>query len=362
IEKVVVNILNQTIGYPEAADGVLTSGGTLANLTALLCARQHQSQLDPWKEGSREQFCLLVSEEAHYCVDRAVRIMGWGEEGIVKVPVDENFRMRTDLLEKYHREAVTKGKTVVAVVGSAPSTATGTYDRLEEMAAFCQAHGLWFHVDGAHGGAAIFSARYRHLLKGLEQADSIVIDCHKMMMTPSVATALLFKNGAHSHATFSQKAQYLWSKAEGREWHNLARRTFECTKLMMSLRFYALYKLHGAAAFDAFVSKLYDAGRQFARLLAAQEDFECLLPEPDANIVCFRYVPSDLAAEQWDALNAQIRQHLIEQGRFYIVETKIRGRHYLRTTIMNPMTDVQDFEELLSCVRLAAVAGPEIPQ
>ncbi|MEM9919510.1 MAG: aminotransferase class I/II-fold pyridoxal phosphate-dependent enzyme [Bacteroidota bacterium] len=353
IEKVVVDVFNKTIGFGEASDGFLTSGGTLANLTALLCARQLKSNGDVWTEGLKERTAILVSEEAHYCVDRAVRIMGMGSEGIVKVPVDDRYKIRVEQLEQCYQQALTKGLRVIALVGSAPSTSTGAYDDLEALADFAEQHQLWFHVDGAHGGAAIFSAKYKHLLKGIERADSVAIDCHKMLMTPSVATALLFRKGQDAYATFSQKAQYLWARSKQEEWHNLARRTFECTKLMMSLRFYTLYKMYGLAVFEQFVDTLYDSGRQFAKLIVAASDFEGAVEQPDANIVCFRYIPEgDLSDEQTNELNRHIRQQLLEDGRFYIVSTQLRGKQYLRVALMNPFSKPSDFEELLSCIRM----------
>jgi L-2,4-diaminobutyrate decarboxylase len=354
LERVVVGILAKALGYPTGADGLLTSGGTLANLTALLSARAQRARTGVWEEGTHAQYAVMVSEEAHYCVERAVRVMGWGAAGIVKVPVNDQYQLRTDLLETYYQQALAEGKEVLAVVGSASSTSTGAYDDLAAIGAFCQAHQLWFHVDGAHGGAVVFSEKYKHLAHGIALADSVVIDFHKMLLTPALATALVFRRADDSYATFAQKAQYLWAQAD-REWFNLAKRTFECTKLMISVRVYALMRVHGLRVFDDYVTTMYDLGRQFAHLIGQRPDFE-LAVAPAANIVCFRYVLPGHSPQEADALNLAIRQSLLEAGEFYIVQTSLRGRVYLRTTLMNPRTTEAELGKLLDRVAYTALA------
>lgn len=346
LERLIIEKFTEAIGYKKG-DGFLTSGGTLANLTALLAARRAKATDDVWNEGHSKKLAIMVSEEAHYCVDRAARIMGLGTEGIIKVPADTGYKMRTDLLESYYTSAVDKGFEVIAVIGSAPSTSTGVYDDLEEIYAFAKAHNLWFHIDAAHGGAAIFSTEYKHLLKGAQMADSIIIDGHKMMGTSAITTAVLFKESTASYATFEQKAQYLWEKNDDADWFNMAKRTFECTKSMMSLRFYAIINSYGFEFFDDFVTTLYDAGSAFGVLIKKQEDFELAL-YPVSNIVCFRYkgIQGNI-----NKINQKIRRVLLEDGEFYIVATTLRGDYYLRTTFMNPFTTGEHMQRLLDKIR-----------
>ena len=214
IERVVVEQLCKEIGYDKKSGGFLTSGGTLANLTALLSARKKRAGNDVWENGTSNKLAIMVSEEAHYCIDRAARIMGLGEKGIVKIPVDEGFALKTELLEQSYNKTIHEGYEVIAIVGSAPSTATGIYDDLNAVGDFALEKVIWFHIDAAHGGGAIFSSKYKSLLKGMKKADSIVIDGHKMMMMPSITTALLFKEGQDSHNTFRQKADYLLQESK----------------------------------------------------------------------------------------------------------------------------------------------------
>lgn len=347
IEKVVIDDINRRIGYDTESDGYITHGGTLANLTALLSARKAMLDEDIWEEGNFEKLGIMVSSEAHYCVDRAVRIMGMGSAGMIKIPVTENYAMNTELLEEYFQKAKSEGIRVIAVVGSAPSTSTGMYDDLEAIAKFCEDKKLWFHVDGAHGGAAIFSKKYKHYLKGIHKADSVVIDGHKMLMTPTIMTFLLFKKKNHSYATFSQKAAYLLSKKEEEQWYNIAIKSFECTKRMMSIQFYILLKFYGEEVFDEYVMTLYDLGKELASIISNRSHFELAL-EPDTNIVCFRYHPPEKNKEELNELNALLRQQLLEQGKFYIVQTNLNGEVFMRTTIMNPKTTSKNFNLLLN--------------
>jgi L-2,4-diaminobutyrate decarboxylase len=348
LERVVTDFTAQQIGYPATASGFITSGGTLANLTALLAARAAKAPQQVWTKGHEEKLAIMVSEEAHYCVDRAARILGMGSEGIIKIPVDEQFKIRTELLEDYYQEAITKGCIPIALIGCAGSTATGSYDDLNTLADFCEQHQLWFHIDGAHGGAVAFSDKYKHLATGIERADTIVLDYHKMLMTPALNTALLFKEGHRSYDTFIQRAQYLWEAEQSPEWYHSGKRTFECTKLMLSIKVYATLRCHGPNIFSDNVDRLYDQARSFAQMLSDAPDFE-LAVQPEANILNFRY--TGIPRGEWDIKNGQIRQRLVALGSFYIVQTVINDERWLRATVMNPFTDRQHFQKLLATIR-----------
>lgn len=356
IERVVTDVLCKKIGFDTSSGGFITSGGTLANLTALLTARKVIATTDVWNQGTDQQLGIMVSEEAHYCVDRAAKIMGLGEQGIIKIPTTEDYRMNTALLESKYAEAQAAGIHIFAIIGSAPSTATGMFDDLETVAQFAKTKKIWFHVDGAHGGAAIFSPKYKPLLKGIDQADSVVIDGHKMMMMPALTTALLYKKSIHTNVTFSQKADYLLTESELEDWCNSGKKTFECTKTMMSIHWFTLLKLYGEAVFDAYLTHLFDMGAQFASIIQEHPKFE-LAVTPMSNIVCFKYVDAALASLEQNKQNEAIRQALLEDGEFYIVQTKLRGVHYLRVTVMNPFTTETHFKNLLDKIcKLAATA------
>ncbi|OIN58145.1 pyridoxal phosphate-dependent decarboxylase family protein [Arsenicibacter rosenii] len=349
LERIVSELLAQRIGFdPQTSSGLLTSGGTLANLTALLAARAVHAPT-VWQAGSSEKLAIMVSEEAHYCVDRAARIMGLGTGGIIKIPVNDRFQMRTELLGDYFRQAQADGLRVFAVVASACSTSTGAYDTIPPIADFCEKNGLWLHVDGAHGGAVVFSEQYRHLVTGINRADSVVVDWHKMLMVPALATALVFRRNKDAFQTFHQQAQYLWADQQSTDWFNSGKRTFECTKLMMSVKIYAILKTYGEKILAENIERLHSLAQYFAGAVASAPDFTLAL-WPESNIVCFRYQPeNDMAAV--NERNSLIRQRLLAEGRFYIVQTTLNGAVYLRVSIMNPLTTTHDLDALLTEIR-----------
>ncbi|MHC1778412.1 MAG: aspartate aminotransferase family protein [Lentimicrobium sp.] len=351
IERVVLRWLAEKIGMTDQADGILTSGGSAGNLTGLLAARQAMCDYNIWDEGARDdsQLAFMVSEEAHYSVARAARIMGWGDKGVVKVPVNGRMQLDAYRLEETLEKAHAQGLKVIALIGNACTTSTGTYDPLNEMADFAEANGLWFHVDGAHGGAAAMTEKYHHLTSGIERADSVVIDFHKMMLAPALTTAVLFRNGQHSYETFAQKAEYLLGNGAKKPWYDSAARTLECTKKMLGVKVYALIKLYGDRVFSDYITTTYDLGRFMSGLIKQKKGFE-LAVEPDGNIVCFRYRPDDFTGDL-NKLTASIRKKITDDAGFYVVQTNVGGQIYLRVSLMNPFTKEEDLRDLLRFIR-----------
>ncbi len=200
----------------------------------------------------------------------------------------------------------------------------------------------------AHGGAVIFSEKYKHKVRGIAQADSVVIDWHKMLMTPALATALIFKRDEDAFKTFQQKAQYLWANQHSKDWFNSGKRTFECTKLMMSLKIYSILKAHGEQIFTENVEYLHGLAEKFADLIKTRPNFELAI-EPESNIVCFRASPQPppIEGEFLNKLNTAIRKQLLQEGSFYIVQTTLKEIVYLRVSLMNPLTTETDLNALL---------------
>lgn len=353
IEKIVTSLICKKIGYDNNSSGLLTSGGSLANLTALLSARKAKIEHDVWNKGYNEPLGVMVCEQAHYCINRAAKIMGLGEKGIIKIPSNEDFSMDVTQLESYYKAATAKGIKIFAIVGSAPSTATGAYDDLEMIADFALEKNLWFHVDGAHGGAAIYSDKYKYLLNGIEKSDSVVIDGHKMMLMPALTTVLLFKNKQHAQNTFSQKADYLLHDTDEDDWINSGKKTFECTKTMMCMHWYVLFKFYGENIFNEFVTNQYNLAKDFETLLENDANFE-LASSPMSNILCFRYVVKGYSDSKLNELNTTLRTELLKDGEFYLVQTKLNEKLYLRTSLMNPFTTIHHLSLLITKIKMSA--------
>lgn len=347
LESMVINTLTRKIGYSEDSGGFLSSGGTLSNLTALLAARNNFRLRHPHKTP-----IIIVSDQAHFCIERAVSTMGFSKSQLIKVSTDIHYQMNTELLPALIKEYTKEDKGIMCVVGSACSTATGSYDNLHILSQYCRDNDIWLHIDGAHGGPVIFSDKYRYLVSGIEFADSVVIDLHKMLMVPALATAVLFKRSSDSYRCFDQEARYLFQQSEP-EWFTLAKRTYETTKYMMGLKFYILQKEYGEDCFALYIDNQYDLARNFYELLSNFEDFESA-HQPMSNILCFRYLIKNSSQSVLNELNQYIRSKLLENGEYYVVQTFLGGTYYLRVSLMNPFTDLSHLQLLLHQIRMLA--------
>ncbi len=327
-------------GAPEGG-GVLTHGGSLANLTALAAARNRIAP-EAWEEGNPGDLVLLVSPQNHYSVSRAAGIMGLGQKQVRFVEVDERGVILPDRLPAAVARVKAEGKRVLALVANACSTAVGQYDPLREIGQFCRAENLWLHVDGAHGASALVSGRLRTLLDGVELADSLVWDAHKMLRTPTLCAAVLVRDGRTLDQAFQQEASYLFHEKE-QPGFDFIHRTVECTKAGLGLRLFMVMAALGEAGLASYVERQYDLAAEGYAYLRQQPDFECALV-PQANILCFRALGPD-EQQLW------LRDQLICEGDFHISTTDFNGRRYLRLTFMNPDTTLEDVSRLVAAIR-----------
>jgi L-2,4-diaminobutyrate decarboxylase len=213
---------------------------------------------------------------------------------------------------------------------------------------------VWFHVDGAHGASVLLSPQYHSLADGMELADSVVWDAHKLLSMPGLATAVLFRHGSHGYEAFSQQASYLFGRHAFPE-YDLGLRTIECTRPMQAWKLWISFQLYGTRGLGELVTQKLDLARTFAARLRAQPDFE-LLTEPMCNILCFRHLPGGVQpqASNRALLNkhqAMIRQRVLASGKFFLVQTLIGEALYLRCTLMSPHTSEQDLLRLLDLIR-----------
>lgn len=353
IEFFMVNLILSKIGWAPMpfciedrlqtphGGGVLTHGGSLANLTALLVARNCLDK-DIRDNGSPSDLTLMVPQSSHYSVAKAAGIIGIGEKNLVLMETDAMGQVRPDRLEAAHARALIQGKRITALVANACSTGTGLYDPIDEIADFCKEKGIWFHVDGAHGACALFSGKYQNRLKGVAKADSLILDAHKMLRTPTVCAALMVKEAKHLDLVFEQKASYLFHD-KAQPGFDFIQQTVECTKAGLGLKFFLTMAAMGEKGMAAYIDQTFDLAKSAHDHINAQKDFHCPCP-PQSNILCFRFHAPD-------AHQLKIRDILIEQGTFYISSTEINGQRYLRIVIISPFTGLEDIKILVKAVR-----------
>lgn len=360
VEHALVNALCLKVGWPEGGgSGLLTHGGSLANLTALLTAR-NVSLPGSWENGVPANAVLITHADAHYCVARSAGILGLGSRQLAKAASTSEGHMDPASLDQLIVRLKAEGRQIMAVSSCACSTPTGAFDDLEHVAEVCGKHRVWLHVDAAHGGGLLMSRRHRHRLAGIDLADSIVWDAHKMLFVPALCAAVLYRNREHRFETFQQNAPYLFDPSmPGMADIDTGMRTVECTKRATGFGLWGLWSLFGEQIFEQMVDRTIGLARTFFEMLAKAGDFE-ILHEPECNIVAFRYVPAFMqnsAPEEQDRFQRALRTNLIRSGAFYIVQTTLHQRAALRVCVMNPMTTAQDLTELMQAIR-DIPAGP----
>ncbi|MDG1024122.1 MAG: pyridoxal-dependent decarboxylase [Flavobacteriaceae bacterium] len=333
--------------HENSGSGILTHGGSIANLSALSAARAAIAP-EAWTEGSPKDLVVMGPRTSHYSIARAISIMGMGKNAFVPVPVDENEVLVTSALEEVYQEQIKQGKRVMAVVANACATSTGLFDDLEATADFCERHKLWYHVDGAHGAVALLSKTDKEKVRGIERADSLIWDAHKMMRVPALCTAVLYKNYNSQVNSFQQKGSYVFHEGDVIGMDSMPF-TVECTKSALGTKLYWSFALEGEKAISNFVSNSFQMARELYHYLNNHPDFYCPY-FPESNILCFQYRP-DLISDQQQL---ELRYQLIETGDFYITSCEVDGKRFLRTVLMNPLSQEKDFIAMAEKIKTIA--------
>ncbi len=356
VERAMIGRLGSEIGYaPGSFAGIITNGGSLANLTSLLTARNVVLG-SAWRKGidTRRRATLVVQRDVHYSIVRAAGILGIGTDNVVRIPVDGRRKMRVDLLDQTLVRLKQEGRTVVAVVAGACATPIGAFDPIHDVADVCERHGVWLHVDAAHGGAALLSDRHRPLLSGLSRADSVVWDAHKMLFMPALSAFAFYKDQSHRFVAFEQDAPYLFDPSNpGIAEYDSGTQTVECTKRALAFAVWGTWSLFGRELFRDLVDVTFEMAQQFYQMLASAPDFEPL-HRPECNIQVFRYTPKRTDGWSDDRIGEfqlELRRKVVTDGLAYIVPIKLDGVGALRATLMNPCTNRSDLDYLLEEIR-----------
>ena len=347
LEHRVVHWMNELVGFGPGAGGTLTSGGTEATLTGLLAARS-ASIPDVWTNGvGDDPPAIVCGEHAHYAVTRAAGEMGLGMNNVIVIPSRE-WRMDADALEERLDALTREGRSVMAVVATAGSTATGSFDDLERIGTLCEQRGTWLHVDGAHGASALLSARHAHRVAGLRHARSIAGDPHKMMLMPLSAGLVLMRRERDLETAFTQRAPYLFHGSEGERVWDQGLRSFQCSRRADVLKLWVAIQRYGADGIGALYDRLCDVAMAMHGQVKAHPSFEAL-HVPECNILCFRYKPHGAQdGPALDELNRDLRERYNKSGAGWITATNLGGKRVLRVTIMNPRTTEHDTAQVLA--------------
>jgi glutamate/tyrosine decarboxylase-like PLP-dependent enzyme len=354
IEHRVIRWMTELAGWGDESGGTLTSGGTEATFTALLAARNTVIP-DAWLAGVGADVPVVVcGEHAHYAVSRALGELGLGVRNLVTVP-SRDFRMDPEALRRSIDDVERAGRRVMAVVATAGSTATGSFDDIEAIGAICDEHATWLHVDGAHGASALLSRTRATGLSGLRRARSLAWDPHKGLLLPIATGMLLMRDRQDLHQAFAQRAPYLFHERAGSRSWDLGVDSFQCSRRADVLKVWVALQRYGADGIGRVYDHLCDVTHALYEAIGARDDFEAL-HEPESNILCFRYLPPDVQSpDAMDAVNRELRARYNRSGKGWITLTVLDGRPVLRVTLMNHRTRAHHVMTLLD--GLATVAA-----
>jgi len=353
-------------GLPQTGGGILVSGGAMAGYIGLKLARDRKAGWDVRAEGVRghEPLAVYASGEVHSINERALDMLGLGRQALRHLPFDEDFRVEVPALREAIQKDLEAGVKPIAVVGSAGTVATGAIDPLPELAEIAKEHDMWFHVDGAYGGPAVFSEELRPLMAGIELADSIAFDPHKWMYTPHSGGCILVRDLEHLRESFSihefatyvhRDEERMGSDVDAIDLGPQFSRGFQAFKVWISLL------AHGARAYGQRIAHDVELAKYLHRRAEERPEFEIVAPTT-LSITCFRYVPADLAEgpgrdDYLDELNERLMTEIQLDGRVFPSNAVLNGRFVLRSCIVNFRTEAEQMDLLLD---VAAELGSKL--
>jgi aromatic-L-amino-acid decarboxylase len=346
IEHETVRWIGERVGWPGEFDGTFTTGGNEANFSglALALASKFPNAIEEGVASIGAQPVLYASVEAHHSIDKSAGLLGVGRKAVRRVAVNEDVQLDPQILEQTIEADIASGKKPFCIVATTGTTNTGAVDDLVALAEICQRYDLWLHVDGAYGGAAIFSDRHRMLLRGIELADSITIDPHKWMAMPLAAGVILTRHPEMLERAFAVAAPYMPKAAESKGLDN-SRISTQWTRRMNSLKLWLTLRVHGRKAYEEHIDRQLNLAGVFASWVRGSEHFELAAPQT-LPIVAFRFKAENLSREQLADVHAGIVEEVTRDGRRWISETKVNGASVLRMMVISYLTEERHLREL----------------
>jgi aromatic-L-amino-acid/L-tryptophan decarboxylase len=346
LEANVVAWFCQIAGYPAEARGTLTSGGSLANWTALVTARRARLPED-FLKGT-----IYASDQVHYSMAKGAILAGFPEANVREVPTDERFRLRLDALETQIQEDRQCGFTPFLIAASAGTTNTGAVDPLSDLADLAASHGLWLHVDAAYGGFFLLTEEGRRTMRGIERADSLVLDPHKGLFLPYGTGAVLVRNGEDLRRAHSLTADYMPGLQDDPDRVDFSQYSPELSRPFRGLRVWLPFKLYGAGVFRAELEEKLALAHLAADRLREMEGIE-MLAEPQLSLLAFRLAPAGVPDSELDDLNRRFIERVNARQRVFLTGTRLRGRFALRICVLSFRTHRDRMEQALEDIEAA---------
>jgi L-2,4-diaminobutyrate decarboxylase len=366
IERRLVDWTAARLGLGDRADGVFTSGGSQSNLQALLMARDETCDrlVANGRRQSRpallHQLCILTSEVSHFSVAKSATLLGLDPDAVIAVPCDADKRMRVDALEVELDRCQRAGQVPMAVVATAGTTDFGSIDPLIEIADACARWSVWLHVDAAYGCGLLVSRR-RRLLDGIEHADSVTVDYHKSFFQPVSSSAVIVRDAATlRHVTYY--ADYLNpARAVDQGIPNQVDKSLQTTRRFDALKLWLTLRVLGVGGLGELFDEVIDRAAEVWTMLVHDSRFEVVV-RPALSTLVFRYVPAGSPTpEECDRINLHAREALFASGEAVVASTSVDGRHYLKFTLLNPETSLDDIAEVLELIADRAARFPVAP-
>jgi glutamate/tyrosine decarboxylase-like PLP-dependent enzyme len=357
IEAETVRWIGQRVGWNRAFNGTFTTGGNEANFSALALALawKFPGVLENGIASLGAQPVLYASSEAHHSIDKSARLLGLGNRALRRIAVNNALQLDPEPLEQAICQDVAAGHKPFCVVATAGTTNSGAIDDMAALAEICRRRGLWLHVDGAYGAAAVFSDEHRMLMRGIEAADSLTIDPHKWLAMPFAAGVLLTSRPEMLQPTFSISTPYM--PRAGEEFLvDYYKISAQWSRRMNSLKLWLTLRVHGRKAYEELIAKQLELARSFADWIEHSEYFELAAPQV-LPVIVFRVKSSGRSEEEIGAANAAIVDAVVAEGRRWISVTRVAGRNVIRAMIISYLTAERHLQGLEECLLQAAASA-----
>ncbi|MDO8968947.1 aminotransferase class V-fold PLP-dependent enzyme [Algoriphagus sp.] len=351
VDRQVVNWCKELMNFPADASGILVSGGSMANITALTVARNSFRDEKIRQRGLKAasaQLVLYCSTETHSCIQKAAEIIGLGTDSVRKIGVNGHYEMKADELEFQIQRDIEAGLLPFCIVGTSGTVNTGAIDPMDELLAVSKKYGLWFHVDGAYGALAKLDPKYADRLKAIEEADSLAFDLHKWLYVPYEVGCTLIRDAKKHRDSFALTPNYLIQESRGLSGglDSINNHGFELSRGFKALKIWMSLKEHGREKYAQMIAQNNRQAEYLADLVNKSPDLELMAPV-SMSITCFRMIKLGYTENQLRELNREILLRLQEEGIASPSSTILNGKYTLRIANVNQRTQMGDMDLLI---------------